>query len=133
GELRTHLHVSQHEADALLGLAHDLAVKLPLTSAALRDGVIDLAKARLIASRCLPLTPQEARRVEAILFGCPDVGEWTYGMLRDRLARAVIEVNPRAAIRRREEAARTRRVEVRAEDSGNAVIAGRELPPAAAL
>jgi Domain of unknown function (DUF222) len=133
GELRIHLHITPGEADDLLGLAHDLSVKLPLTSAALRDGVIDLAKARLIAYRCLPLTPEEARKVEAILFGCPDVAEWTYGKLRDRLARAIIEVNPQAAIRRRAEAARTRRVEVRAEDSGNAVIAGRELPPAVAL
>jgi hypothetical protein len=133
GELRIHLHITPGEADALLGLAHDLTVKLPLTSAALRDGVIDLAKARLIASRCLPLTPEEARKAEAVLFGCPDVAGWTYGRLRDRLVRAVIEVNPRAAIRRRQEAAATRRVEVRAEDSGNAVIAGRELPPAAAL
>jgi hypothetical protein len=133
GELRAHLHITRHEADALLGLAHDLAVKLPLTSAALRDGTIDLGKAQLVASRCLPLTPEEARKVEAILFGCPDVAEWTYGQLRDRLARAIIEVNPQAAIRRREEAARTRRVEVRAEDSGNAMIAGRELPPAAVL
>jgi hypothetical protein len=133
GELRAQLHLALYQADALLGLAHDLVTKLPLTSAALRDGIIDLAKAQLICCRCLPLTPEEARKAEAIVFGCPDVAEWTYGALRDRITRAVIEVNPQAAVRRRTEAAKARRVEVRGEDSGNALIAGRELPPAAAL
>jgi hypothetical protein len=132
-ELRAQLHLTPHQADALLGLAHDLVVKLPRTSTALRDGIIDLRKAQLIADRCLPLTPAEARQVEAIVFADPDVEEWTWTRLRDRVARAVIEVNPQAAVRRREQAARQRRVEVRAEDSGNAQIAGRELPPAAAL
>ena len=32
GELRVQLHLTQAEADALLGLAHDLCVKLPRTS-----------------------------------------------------------------------------------------------------
>src|SRR5207344_2695089 len=51
----------------------------------------------------------------------------------DRIARAVIEVNPDAARKRRERAAQNKRVEVIAEHSGNCQIAGRELPPAAAL
>jgi Domain of unknown function (DUF222) len=133
GELRAQLHLTQNEADAMLGLAHDLAVKLPLTSAALRDGVIDLARAQLIAYRCMSLTPEETRRAEAIVFADPDVGQWSAGVMRDRIARAVIEVNPQAAVRHREEAAKTRRVEVHAELSGNAMLAGRELPPAAVL
>jgi hypothetical protein len=133
GELRAQLHLTSQEADTLLGLAHDLVTKLPLTSAALREGIIDLARAQLIMSRCLPLSAEEARAAEEILFADPDVGEWSSGVLRDRIARAVIEVNPQAAVCRREQAARTRRVEVYAEVSGNAVIAGRELPPAAAL
>ncbi len=95
--------------------------------------MIDLAKARIIAVPCNLLTPAEARAAEAILFGDPGVGEMTWGMIRDRIARAVITVNPAAAARRREDAAKTRRVEVLPEGSGNAMIAGRELPPAAAL
>jgi hypothetical protein len=54
-------------------------------------------------------------------------------VFRDRVARAVIQVNPEAAARRREEATKQRRVEVWAEHSGNAALAGRELPPAAVL
>jgi hypothetical protein len=42
----------------------------------------------------------------------------------------VLEVAPDKARRRREVAARFARVERWAEDSGNAALAGRELPPA---
>ncbi len=133
GELRAELHLTQAQADELLGLAYDLTVKLPLTSAALRDGIIDFPKARLITLRCLPLAASEAAAAEAILFASPEIAEWTYGMIRDRIARAVIQVNPQAAIRRREDASKARRIEVWAEDSGNAALVGRELPPAAVL
>jgi hypothetical protein len=44
-----------------------------------------------------------------------------------------MEVNPDAARRRRERAELERRVEVRPEVSGNALLSGRELPPAAVL
>ena len=133
GELAAQLHITAGAADDLLDLAHDLTVKLPLTAAALRDGIIDLDKARIIAMRCSALTPEEARAAEAILFGQSDVDEMTWGMIRDRIARAVIEVNPEAAVKRREQAAKQRRVEVLPEDSGNEMLAGRELPPAAVL
>lgn len=65
GELRAQLHLTAHQADALLDLAQDLAAKLPATSAALREGVIDLPRAQLVASRCSVLTPEEARAVPA--------------------------------------------------------------------
>ena len=133
GELAAQLHLTAGAADDLLDLAHDLTVKLPLTAAALRDGIIDLDKARIIALRCSALTPEEARAAEAILFAQSDVDEMTWGMIRDRIARAVIEVNPEAAVKRREQAAKQRRVEVLPEDSGNEMLAGRELPPAAVL
>ncbi len=44
-----------------------------------------------------------------------------------------MQVDPDAARKRREEAARDARVERWAEDSGNAALAGRELPPAEVL
>jgi hypothetical protein len=132
-ELATQLHITAGAADDLLDLAHDLMVKLPRTAAALRDGIIDVDKARIIALRCSALTPDEARAAEAILFGEPDVDEMTWRMIRDRIARAAIEINPEAAVKRREQAAKQRRVEVLPEDSGNQMIAGRELPPATVL
>jgi hypothetical protein len=132
-ELAAQLHLTARAASGLLELAHDLAAKLPLTCAALRDGVIDLDKAHLISLYCSPLTLEEAGKVEAILFGLDTIGEMTWGMLRDRVARAVIEVNPDATRKRREQAAKNARVEVIPEFSGNCQIAGRELPAAAAL
>ena len=131
--LAVQLRLSRQAAGDVLWLAHALAARLPRASAALRDGVIDLAKARIIAVACSLLTPAEARAAEAILFGDPGAGEMTWGMIRDRIARAVITVNAAAAAGRREDAAKTRRVEVLPEGSGNAMIAGRELPPAAVL
>jgi hypothetical protein len=133
GELSIALAIDRRTADHLLGLAWDLAVKIPLTSAALRDGLIDERKAATVGSYCANLTPEEARRAEEILFAHPDVEMMTHGMLRDRIARAVIEVNPDAARKRREDAAKECRIEVRPEESGNSMIAGRELPPMAVL
>ena len=132
-ELAVQLHLTPGAAEGLLSLAHDLAVKLPLTGAALRDGVIDLDKARTIAWYCFALSAAEARAAEKILLGLAGVEEMTWGMIRDRIARAVIEVNPGAARQRREQAARDKRVEVVPELSGNCQLAGRELPPAAVL
>jgi Domain of unknown function (DUF222) len=131
-DLAAQLHVTAGMAAGLIHLARDLVVKLPLTRAALRDGIIDLDKARTIAMSCLLLTQAEARRAERILFGL-DVGEMTGWMVRDRIGRAVIEVNPEAARRRREAAQRNGRVEVFPELSGNTHISGRELPPELAL
>jgi hypothetical protein len=51
------------------------------------------------------------------------------GGLRSALARAVMEVAPEKARQRREAAAKSARVERWAEDSGNAALMGRELPP----
>ena len=56
-------------------------------------------------------------------------GRLTPGSLRSALARAVMEAAPGKAKERREKAARTARVERWAEDSGNAALMGRELPP----
>ncbi len=132
-DLAVQLHLTPGAAEGLLSLAHDLTVKLPRTSAALRDGIVDLDKARTIAWYCFPLTAAEARAAEAVVLGLEGVEEMTWGMIRDRIARAVIEVNPEAARKRRERAAKDKRVEVIAEQSGNCQLAGRELPPAAVL
>src|SRR6266513_1137418 len=51
------------------------------------------------------------------------------GGLRAAVAAAVMDVAPGKARKRREDAARDARVERWAEDSGNAALMGRELPP----
>ena len=60
-------------------------------------------------------------------------GRLTPGGLRAAIARAVMEVAPEKARKRREQAAKDARVQRWEEDSGNAALMGRELPPAEVL
>ena len=117
---------SRFRADELTGTAGHLDTHLPGTSAALRDGTLSLGKARIIAAATGLLDPAEAAAAEA---GVLDrAGRLTPGSLRAAIARAVMEAAPDKARKRRETAARFARVERWAEDSGNAALAGRELP-----
>ena len=104
-----------------------LATRLGATLDALADGVITRGKAELIVRLTQFLSDDEARAVEAKILG--RAGRLTPGGLRSALARAVMEVAPETARQRREAAAKTARVERWAEDSGNAALMGRELPP----
>jgi hypothetical protein len=133
GEVTIALAVSRHAADQQLGMAWDLTVKLPLTSRMLRDGIIDEGKASIICSWCANLTPEQARRAEGILFSLDDIETMTWGMIRDRIAKAVIDVDPDAARKRREDGAKERRIETGPESSGNAWLSARELPPVTVL
>ena len=57
----------------------------------------------------------------------------TTGQLRALLRRAVLALDPDAAAKRRAQGERQARVEVWAEPSGTAALAGRDLPPAAVV
>lgn len=130
-ELAGVLAESRSDAAGMLGLAHDLAVRLPATRAALRDGTITLEKAEIIAHATAVLDEDETRKAEAMVLG--RAGQLTPEGLRSAIARAVIAVNPEKAKNRRERGARQARVERWAEPSGNAALVGRELPPASVL
>jgi Domain of unknown function (DUF222) len=130
-ELAPALGQSRGSAEDLLGLAHDLEVKLPGTRAAFRAGIVNQGKAEIIAAATAVLDPAEARAAEAMVLG--RAGSLTPAGLRSAIVRAVMQVAPDKAQQRREEAARAARVERWAEDSGNAALAGRELPPAEVL
>ena len=118
---------SRAAADWLLTVAWHLATRLDATLDALRDGIITRGKAELIVRLTQYLSDDEAQAVEAKILG--RAGQLTPGGLRSALARAVMEVAPEKARERREAAAKTARVERWAEDSGNAALMGRELPP----
>jgi hypothetical protein len=130
-ELAPALGESRPAAEGLLGLASDLAVKLPQTRAAFLSGVVSQRKAEIIARATEALNPAEARAAEALVID--RAGRLTPGGLRAAIRRAVMEIAPGKARKRREQAARLARVERWGEDSGNAALAGRELPPAAVL
>src|SRR5207247_8028620 len=104
-----------------------LATALRAAVGVLAGGVITRGKAELIVRLTLYLSDEEARAVEAKVLG--RAGRLTPGGLRSALARAVLEVAPKTAKERRRSAAKAARVERWAEDSGNAALMGRELPP----
>jgi hypothetical protein len=130
-ELGAVLGVSAGDAEEILGLAHTLEVHLPGTRQAFRAGIVNHGKAQLIAAATALLDPAEARAAEAMVLD--RAGSLTPTQLRAAIRRAVMEVNPDKARQRREHMARRTRVERWAEDSGNAGLAGRELPPAEVL
>ena len=130
-ELGAVLGVSAGDAEQILDLAWALEVCLPGTKAAFRAGIVNHDKAAIIAAATALLDPAEARAAEAMVLD--RAGSLTPAQLRAAIRRAVMEVNPDKARQRREHMARRTRVERWAEDSGNAGLAGRELPPAEVL
>src|ERR1700677_3142467 len=118
-------------AEDILCLAYQLEVSLPGTKAAFRSGVVSQRKAMVLGEATALLDPAEARAAEAIVLG--RAGSLTPPGLRAAITAAVMQVAPEKAKKRREHAAKKTRVERWAEGSGNAGLAGRELPPAQVL
>ena len=130
-ELGAVLGIAAGDAEQILDLARALEVCLPGTKEGFRAGIVTQDKAQVIAHATGLLDPEEARAAEAMVLG--RAGSLTPAQLRAAIRRAVLEVNPDKARQRREHMARRTRVERWAEDSGNAGLAGRELPPAQVL
>ena len=118
-------------AGTCLDLAMDLAIRLPGTAAALRAGIIDYLRARIIAEATRILSDQDARQAEDRIL--PGAGQQTSGQLRAALARTVLAIDPAAAQRRREHAQKDPRIRRWREDAGTAALAGYGLPPADVL
>ena len=130
-ELAPALTMTVRAAGMHLSLAADLVTKLPMTAAALEAGLIDMARARIIAEAARVLTMEQAAAVEHLIF--PRAGQQTSGQLRAALARAILAADPDAARKRREQAQREARVLRWREDAGTAALSGRDLPPAEVL
>ena len=130
-ELACALGETRAAAGDMVSLAQELEVNLPGTKAAFRAGIVSRRKAAIIAAAAAVLDPAEARAAEAKVLG--RAGVLTPPGLRAAIARAVMEVAPDKARQRREHEAEKTRVERWAEASGNAGLAGRELPPAQVL
>ncbi len=129
-EIAPLLTLTPRGAADLTGLAGDLA-RLPQTSALLAAGIIDRKRAELIATHLSVLPDDDAAAVEQKI--TPQAGRKTTGQLADALTRAVKAHDPEAAKRRRERAQKDARVEVWAEPSGTAALAGRDLAPAGVI
>ena len=130
-EIAAALTLTGPAAGTCLDLAMDLAIRLPGTAAALRAGIIDSLRARIIAEATRILSDQDARRAEALILA--KAGQQTSGQLRAALARAILAIDPEAAQRRREQAQKDPRIRRWREDAGTAALAGYGLPPADVL
>src|SRR5262249_42611023 len=126
-QLALALGESRAAADWLLTVAWHLATRLGGTLDALAGGVISRGKAELVVRLTQHLDDGEAAAVEAKIAG--RAGRPTPRRLGSRPPPAVVEVAPEKARQQRQTAARFARVERWAEDSGNAALMGRELPP----
>ncbi|MGP0026684.1 MAG: DUF222 domain-containing protein [Streptosporangiaceae bacterium] len=130
-EVAVAMNISRWAAEKMVGLAHDLATRLPLTCKALREGSIDAYKAQVIAeaTRCL----DDAAAVAAEAAISDALAGKTPGQIRALIARAVLKADPGAARKRREQAQQDARVELWREDAGTAAIVSFGLPPDEAL
>jgi hypothetical protein len=119
-------------AGNLAVLAWVLGSRLAGTGRLLADGVLTLAKARLVVQVFEPLDAAEAARAEALVL--PELGGKTYFQVERLAWRAAVAVAPDVAERRRTTAERARaRVTLFREEAGTAGLSGRDLPAAQAL
>src|SRR6185437_4327329 len=130
-ELRVLLAESKSAVERMMDRAHALAQRLPGTMAQYRSGKLRPSKVTVIVDVTAPLDDDESRAAEEQVLG--RAHQLTPSGLRDAIAKAVMDAAPEKAKKRREDAARDARVERWAEDSGNAALMGRELPPAEVL
>jgi len=131
-ELRVLLTESKAAVERMMDRARALAQRLPGTIAQYRSGKLRQSKVTIIVDVTASLGDDEAKAAEERVLG--RAHQLTPSGLRDAIAKAVMDVAPDKAKKRREEAAaKDARVERWAEDSGNAALMGRELPPAEVL
>src|SRR5216684_1354241 len=126
GQVSLALAMSPDGASGWTDLAVTLTWRLAATGAALAEGEIDLARARMIARVTGALSDEAARQVEAAVLG--RAGWLTLGQLHAALRRAVIKADPEGAERRRLETERKAQVVLYPEDEGTATLAGYALP-----
>lgn len=128
-ELAAALVLTGRAADALLSLSRELD-RLPTVLKSLRAGRIDRARAVVFAEELVLLTGVQARAIAMALIRPAE--KMTTSQLRAAIRALILATIPGSKEerdrRRAERARRDARVEVWPESSGNAAIAGRELP-----
>jgi hypothetical protein len=127
-EVAAELRLSVSSAADQMVYACAVEQRLPQTFAALSAGKIHPVHVRIIEDETRILTPEQAAEADAILAEAAQ--SKTFGELRYAAHRLILKLDPDAA-RKRKEAAAKHVAEVRRfrEDSGNAGMIARELPP----
>jgi len=126
-QLAHELHVTLQSAAAQMDYASTVTSRLPATYAALHAGTIHPVHVRIIEDETRYLSAEDAAKADAVL--AADAGSLTFGKLRSAAHRLVLELDPESAALRKEQASRDAHVRRFREDSGNAGMVARELPP----
>jgi hypothetical protein len=124
-ELGCALSISRRAAGQRIALAHDLTAYLPATLAALHAGLIDSGKAKVIAEHTAQLQPAQMRAVERHVL--KRAGRQTHPELRAATDRAVMKLDPTAAVKRRKVGVAQRAVQLYPPCDGIAEL-GARLP-----
>jgi hypothetical protein len=126
-QLAAELHLTNASAAAQMDYAREVTARLPATFAALHAGTIHPVHVRIIAEETAILSAQDAAKADAVL--AEIAGSLTFGKLRSAAHRLVLELDPESAERRKQAARQDAHVRPFREESGNAGMIARELPP----
>ncbi|HTX26410.1 MAG TPA: DUF222 domain-containing protein, partial [Streptosporangiaceae bacterium] len=126
-QLAHELHLTLASAAAQMDYARAVAGRLPQTFAALAAGRLHPVHVRIIEDETAVLSAADAARADAVLAGV--AGSLTFGKLRSAAHRLVLELDPESAQRRKQAAKQDAHVRRFREESGNAGMVARELPP----
>ena len=126
-ELACELRMSQQSAAGQMDFASSVARRLPETFAALAAGRIHPVHLRILEDETRILTDADAAKADAVLAGA--AAGMTFGELRYAAHKLILTLDPDAARKRKEAARREAHVRRFREESGNAGMVARELPP----
>jgi hypothetical protein len=125
-EVKMALVWTRRAAESMLDVAWQLVERLPRVWEALREGRIDLPRARVMAAGVAHLDEVVAREVAERMLS--EAEELTTGQIRARLRRLCVEVDPDDAKRRYEEGLGQRRLRSELREEGTADLLGENLP-----
>src|SRR5579863_8336844 len=126
-ELAWELNLTAQAAEDQMAYACAVADRLPRTFAALAAGRIHPVHVLIIDNETAVLSPEDAARADEVLAQAAQSA--TFGQLRRAAHRLVLKLDPDSARRHKEAAAKDAHVRRFREDSGNAGMAAREMPP----
>jgi Domain of unknown function (DUF222) len=126
-EVADELNLTWQSAAEQIAYACQVADRLPCSFAALAAGRIHSVHLRIIEDETRVLSPGDAAKADEVLAAAAP--SMTFGKLRYAAHRLVLKLDADAALRRKEAARKDAYVSRFREDSGNAGMIARELPP----
>jgi Domain of unknown function (DUF222) len=126
-ELAWEVNLTVQAAEDQMAYACAVAGRLPRTFAALAAGQIHPVHVLIIDNETALLSPEDAAKADEVLAEAAQ--SKTFGQLRRTAHRVVLKLDPDSARRKKEAAKKDAHVRRFREDSGNAGMVAREMPP----